>query len=660
MDTTTKGNWKGIYGTQGYNIVNDSLNYPSYAQVNVTGYTSPTWMASTTDVRALQKATGTDRLAARWSANSSFTIDLNITDGQYHRVALYSLDWDGNNRAQRIDVFEWATNRLLDSKAISAFNGGQYLVWDIRGRVKISVNRTGAKTAVLSGLYFGGGTPVPTPTPTPTPSPSPTPTPNPGSNIPPAVMLTSPVLNSVFGTGSNLTIQAAASDSDGSIAKVDIYKNGSLIGTTTVSPYNYVWQNLPNGNYSLTAVATDNRGATTSSSPVAISVKNSPASIEKARGRGNDLLADLATNPNYGGGEAIYSAATLSSELQLLANDVQAAYSDFLAEQGTFAAANSINRQLQAALYLAKADAGLAAKVGPSNSVRSNLLRLVAHLAVSQDLLLYGFVSASTQAQAAAANARLDVNISPVSAAYTLGSAGQLAPLSLGSVFGDSSTSPFGIQTLFSPIGPGGTLPYELAGVSVVMGGKAVPVSFAGPGRVSFYVSPEVPTGNVEVIVISPNGFISRGQTTVAANALWLFTTNENDGGSAVAFNAAHQIPATFNAVTQENFGFDKRTRVTLYVTGISGSAPNSDLGNDISVDGVVRQNLAESVVVQALISTGARVNLPVEFAGKHGLLPGLDQVSFVIPSQLAGAGLVQLTFLVGGQRSNGGTIVIR
>ena len=659
VDTTTKGNWKGIYGTQGYNTVNDSLNYPTYAQVNVSGYTSPTWTESTTDVRALQKATGADRLAARWSANSSFTIDLNITDGQYHRVALYSLDWDGNNRSQRIDVFDWATNALLDSKAISGFHGGQYLVWDIRGRVKITVTRTGAKTAVLSGLYFSGGNPIPTPTPTPTPSPSPTPTPSPGSNIPPSVWLISPAINSVFGTGTNATIQAAASDTDGSIAKVDIYKNGVLLGTSTGNPYSYVWTNLPNGNYSLTAVATDNRGATTTSSPVAISVKNSPASIEKARGRGNNLIVDLETSPTYGGGEATYSAATLSSELQLLTNDVQTAYSDFLAEQGTFTAANSVNKQLQAALYLAKADAGLAAKVGPSNSVRNNLLRLVAHLTVSQDLLLYGFVSSSTQAQAAAANARLDVNISPVSAAYTLGRPSQLAPLSLGSVFGDSTTSPFSTLTLFSPIGAGGTLPYELSGVTVVMGGKAVPVYFAGPGRVSFYVSPEVPTGNVEVIVISPNGYVSRGQTNIVANATWLFTTNESDGGSAAALNAAHQMTANFNAITQENFGSDKRTRVTLYVTGISGSGFNSDPGNDIYVDGSVRQNFAECVIVQARLSTGVMVNLPVEFAGKQGMLPGLDQVNFRIPSQLAGAGIVQLTFLVNGERSNGGTIIL-
>ena len=111
-------------------------------------------MASTTDIRAVQKVSTSDRIAARLESSSSFTIDVNITDGQTHRLALYSVDWDGNNRSQRVDVVDFATNAVLDSRTVSSFNGGQYLVWDIRGRVKILVNRTGAKSAVVSGLYL--------------------------------------------------------------------------------------------------------------------------------------------------------------------------------------------------------------------------------------------------------------------------------------------------------------------------------------------------------------------------------------------------------------------------------------------------------------------------------------------------------------------------
>ncbi len=111
-DTTTKGNWKNTYGGDGYNTVNDIINYPSWAQVGVTGYTAPTWTSSTTDIRALQKANASDRIAARWESSSFFTIDVNLTDGQTHRVAIYGLDWDGNNRSQRVDVLDWSHKRV--------------------------------------------------------------------------------------------------------------------------------------------------------------------------------------------------------------------------------------------------------------------------------------------------------------------------------------------------------------------------------------------------------------------------------------------------------------------------------------------------------------------------------------------------------------------
>ena len=171
-------------------------------------------MASTTDVRGLQKAVASDRIAARWDANSFFTIDLNLTDDASHRIAIYALDWDGNNRSQRVDVFDWATDALLDSRTISSFNAGEYLVWDIRGHVRITVNKISGKSAVVSGLYFGGPVPTPTPTPNPTPTPTATPTPSPSPSPTPSP---TPSLGKSVGkakrTGQDLSNQLSAGGS---------------------------------------------------------------------------------------------------------------------------------------------------------------------------------------------------------------------------------------------------------------------------------------------------------------------------------------------------------------------------------------------------------------------------------------------------------------
>jgi hypothetical protein len=72
-----------------------------------------------------------------------------------------------------------------------------------------------------------------------------------------------------------------ATDADG-IGKIDVYANSTLIGTVAgndeVSDYQFTWSNVPAGSYSLTAVATANGGATTTSSPVPITVSSGSSS----------------------------------------------------------------------------------------------------------------------------------------------------------------------------------------------------------------------------------------------------------------------------------------------------------------------------------------------------------------------------------------------
>ena len=153
-DTTTQGTWKGIYGADGYAVTNDATNYPAYAQVTMWSSNPYTWNASTTDVRALQKAAATDRIASTWFGGT-FTIDVNLTDGLRHQLAIYALDWDGLNRSERIDVLDAASGAVLDTRTLTAFRNGQYLVWTLSGHVQLRVTLTGGENSVVSGLFFG-------------------------------------------------------------------------------------------------------------------------------------------------------------------------------------------------------------------------------------------------------------------------------------------------------------------------------------------------------------------------------------------------------------------------------------------------------------------------------------------------------------------------
>jgi hypothetical protein len=106
---------------------------------------------------------------------------------------------------------------------------------------------------------------------------------NPG-NTSPVVSLSSPAGGASFTAPASVTITASASDADGSVAKVDFYNGSSLLGTATASPYAYTWGSVAAGTYSLTAVATDNAGATTRSAAVSITVKGATGNTGNCAG----------------------------------------------------------------------------------------------------------------------------------------------------------------------------------------------------------------------------------------------------------------------------------------------------------------------------------------------------------------------------------------
>jgi len=100
----------------------------------------------------------------------------------------------------------------------------------------------------------------------------------PPTNTPPQVSLTSPANNALFTTPVNITLQADASDPGGSVTKMEFFNGAVKLGEDLISPYSFDWNAVAAGNYSLTAKATDNLGAVTTSTAVSI-VVNTPPSV---------------------------------------------------------------------------------------------------------------------------------------------------------------------------------------------------------------------------------------------------------------------------------------------------------------------------------------------------------------------------------------------
>jgi hypothetical protein len=91
-------------------------------------------------------------------------------------------------------------------------------------------------------------------------------------HIPPTVSLTSPANNSVFVAPASIQLSATASDTDGTVTNVAFYQGTTLLANVTTAPYNFTWTNVHGGAYALTAVATDDSGASTTSTAVNVTV----------------------------------------------------------------------------------------------------------------------------------------------------------------------------------------------------------------------------------------------------------------------------------------------------------------------------------------------------------------------------------------------------
>ena len=104
------------------------------------------------------------------------------------------------------------------------------------------------------------------------------------TNIPPTVRIAIPTNGQSFTAPANIEICALAADPDGYVATVEFFNGTNSLGIRTnnpvsagpANPFCLLWPGVGIGDYTLTAVATDNGGATTKSDPIKISVVQGP------------------------------------------------------------------------------------------------------------------------------------------------------------------------------------------------------------------------------------------------------------------------------------------------------------------------------------------------------------------------------------------------
>ena len=129
------------------------------------------------------------------------------------------------------------------------------------------------------------------------------------TNLPPTVSLTAPASGATFTAPATIALAATASDPENRLARVDFRAGATLVGSDMSTPYTFQWSSVPAGSYTLTAVAHDSGGRSTTSSPVLVTVNAPPAPFPTGWQHQDIGSPTVAGNATYTNGTFTVSGA---------------------------------------------------------------------------------------------------------------------------------------------------------------------------------------------------------------------------------------------------------------------------------------------------------------------------------------------------------------
>ena len=280
------------------------------------------------------------------------------------------------------------------------------------------------------------------------------------------------------------------------------------------------------------------------------------------------------------------------ARLDALVNEIEQSYNDFADERRTFSSADKIDTYLFAAGYLARSGDALFKRQPTSAGVLDRARKVLSYLSFADDLMSSGSVSAATEREAQQVNARASLNVAlPDTRSNASGLL--LTPGGTGQVLSASPAAPLTAQS--ASTGLGAPAPsYELAGVSVTVGGRAAQLLSVSSTKIFFVVPTDLAGGLAQVIVTAQDGYISHGTANVSGLRPMILTAAGGGGNAGAVLSTMGLKPGPFSAVTDEFLRPDHRARLSLWSTGISSGVVNTDPSNDIRLGDRVLENLAE------------------------------------------------------------------
>ncbi len=156
LDENTSGSWPLKFGSEGFWLAATSPAFPASVHASLSGYQEYTWEASSSDNRAANVTNNSiNRIASTWYGDE-ISLDITPDSSSSGKAAFYVLDWDGLGRSEKVTVRDVATGILLDMREVTGFGAGKYLVYQITGAVRITLQKQTGPNAVLNGIFLGG------------------------------------------------------------------------------------------------------------------------------------------------------------------------------------------------------------------------------------------------------------------------------------------------------------------------------------------------------------------------------------------------------------------------------------------------------------------------------------------------------------------------
>lgn len=159
QDTATKGKWKILYGTRGWLMARQPANFSSLPPfIDTVSPTPPafTYAPPAGDLRPLDLPTGAGTIASVWHDPTLFRININCNDFAIHQIAVYCVDYQNAGIQQTVEIWDGETNAVLSTTLVKNLATlPVYLVWNITGRVSLSVRNNAAPVeAAVAAIFF--------------------------------------------------------------------------------------------------------------------------------------------------------------------------------------------------------------------------------------------------------------------------------------------------------------------------------------------------------------------------------------------------------------------------------------------------------------------------------------------------------------------------